>query len=132
MHHVLEDDRVDVLAQQVEQEPIAHDRLLDDDLHALGFYPPIANLKKVGTKTAKQADEHSIDDHEEREPGQHEHPKPQENVNLFVENIKWQNAEGVVFLDLARCAKLVEGAFGHSGEDVDHGVDAVLLVPIGE
>ena len=39
VHHVLEDDRVHVLAEQVEEEPVAHHRLLDDDVQALGLDP---------------------------------------------------------------------------------------------
>ncbi len=37
-----------------------------------------------------------------------------------------------MFLDLARGAKLVEGAFRHAWEDVDHGVDSVFLIAFGE
>ena len=40
VHHVLEDDRVHVLAEQVEEEPVAHHGLLDDDVQALGLDPP--------------------------------------------------------------------------------------------
>ena len=39
VHHVLEDDRVHVLAEQVEEEPVAHHGLLDDDVQALGLDP---------------------------------------------------------------------------------------------
>ena len=39
VHHVLEDDRVHVLAEQVEEEPVADHGLLYDDVEALGFDP---------------------------------------------------------------------------------------------
>ena len=39
VHHVLEDDRIHVLAEQVEEEPVADHGLLYDDVEALGFDP---------------------------------------------------------------------------------------------
>ena len=35
MHDLFEDDRVNILAQHVEQEPVAHLGLLDDDVDTL-------------------------------------------------------------------------------------------------
>ena len=37
-----------------------------------------------------------------------------------------------MLLHLAARPKLVEGALGHPGEDVDHGVESVLLIPLGK
>ena len=49
-------------------------------------------------------------------------PKPNKDVNFFVNNIERQNAEGVVLLDLTGGPELVEGALCHPRKDVDHGV----------
>ena len=38
--HVLEDDRIHVLAEQIEEEPVADHRLLYDHVEALSFDPP--------------------------------------------------------------------------------------------
>lgn len=37
-----------------------------------------------------------------------------------------------MLLHVSGYAELVEGALGHPGEDLDHGVDAVLLVAVDE
>ena len=42
-----EDDRVDVLSKHVEEEPVAHLGLLDDDVNALLFNESEPNVQKV-------------------------------------------------------------------------------------
>ena len=37
-----------------------------------------------------------------------------------------------MFLNIPGSAKFVEGALGHPREDVDHGIDAILLIAIRE
>ena len=54
-------------------------------------------------------------------------PKPDEDVDLLVDNVERKNAEGVVFLDLTGGAELVERALRHPRKDVDHWIKSVLL-----
>ena len=54
-------------------------------------------------------------------------PKPDEDVDLLVDNVERKNAEGVVFLDLTGGAELVERALRHPRKDVDHRIEPVLL-----
>ena len=63
---------------------------------------------------------------------QDDEPEPQKDVDLLIEDVDGQDAEGVVAFYVPWWAKLVEGAFGHPREDVHHGVDAVLLIAVGE
>jgi len=56
-----------------------------------------------------------------------EKPEPDEDVNLFVDNVKRQNAESIMLLDVAGSAELVERALGHAREDVDHRINSILL-----
>ncbi len=49
VHHLLEDHRVHVLAQHVEEEPIADVGLLDDGVDDLPAYEPEADVEEVGT-----------------------------------------------------------------------------------
>ena len=48
VHNLLEDDGVDVLAEHVEQEPVAHLGLLDDDVNALLLDQSISDVEEVG------------------------------------------------------------------------------------
>ena len=50
MEHVLEDDVVNVLTQEVEQEPVAHPGLVHHDLHAVGLHSPVPELEQVNSQ----------------------------------------------------------------------------------
>ena len=47
---LLEDDGVDVLTQHVEQEPVAHLGLLDDDVDAFLLHQTKPDVQEVGLK----------------------------------------------------------------------------------
>ena len=54
VHHVLEDDRIHVLAEQVEEEPVADHGLLYDDVEALGFDPSKPDRLRRRRSTPRQ------------------------------------------------------------------------------
>jgi hypothetical protein len=49
VHHLLEDDAVHVLAQHVEEEPVAHLALLDEGVDHLPLDEPEPDVEQVGT-----------------------------------------------------------------------------------
>ena len=55
VHHVLEDDRIHVLAEQVEEEPVADHGLLYDDVEALGFDPSKPDRLRRRGSTPRQS-----------------------------------------------------------------------------
>ena len=55
MEHVLEDDVVNVLTQEVEQEPVAHPSLVHHDLHTVRLHSPVAELEQVDSQGSRQA-----------------------------------------------------------------------------
>ena len=132
MHDLLENNTVHVLAQHVEEEPVAHLALLDDGVDDLSLDEPESNVEEVGAHPRTDDYHETIDDDERREHAQNEKPEPQENVNLFIDDVQRKDAERVVFLHLTRSTELVKGAFGHSRKDVHHGVEAVFLIALGE
>ena len=60
--------------------------------------------------------------------GEDDKPEPEEDVDLLVEDVHAEDAEGVQGHERPGAAILVEGALGHPGEDLRHGVHAVLGV----
>ena len=54
MEHVLEHDVVDVLAEEVEQEPVAHAGLVHHNLDTLGLDASVAELEQVDPQGAGQ------------------------------------------------------------------------------
>ena len=130
--HILEYHGVDVLAEQVDEEPVAHVGLADHHVDALALDAPVAHAQNKGPDVGAEDDGRAVDEDEEGEAAEEEEPEPDEDVDLLVDNVEREDAEGIVLLDVARSAELVEGALGHAREDVDHGVDPVLLVAVGE
>ena len=122
VHDLLEYNTVHVLAQHVKEEPVAHLALLDDGVDDLSLDEPESNVEEVGAHPRTDDYHETIDDNERRKYTQDEKPKPQEDVDLFVDDIQWKDAECIVFLHLARSTELVEGALGHARKDVDHGI----------
>jgi hypothetical protein len=46
------------------------------------------------------------------EAGEAEHPEPEEDVDLLVEDVEGEDAEGVMLLQLTRRPKFMESALG--------------------
>lgn len=69
---------------------------------------------------------------EECQKAQSQKPKPQEDVNLLVDHIQWQNTHGVMPLNLSRYAVFEESTLGHTREDKDHRVNPILLIRLHE
>jgi len=132
VHDVFEYHWVNVLAEQIEEEPVSDDRLLHDQFDVFLLDASVANPQQVAAHAGRDDDHDAVQDHQQGQEPQDQHPEPEENVNFFVENVEWQNAEGVVLFDFARRTELVEGAFCHAREDVDHRIDPVLLIAIGK
>ncbi len=62
------------------------------------------------------------------EDGERHEDEPDEEVDLLVDHVDGQHAEGVVVLDGAGGTVRVQRALGHLGEDQVEGVGAALLV----
>lgn len=69
-----------------------------------------------------------VHDGARRQHGQYDEPEPQENVDLLVQNVERQQAQGVVLLDAARRPVLVERALGEPRKHLHHRIGPVLLV----
>ena len=57
VHNLLEDHRVNVLAQHVEEEPVADEGLLDDGVDDLPSYQPEADVEEVRSHLGAQDDD---------------------------------------------------------------------------
>ena len=132
VYDLLEDHRVHVLPEHVEEEPVAHLGLLDDDVDALLLYEPESDVEQIGPHPGRDYDDDAVKDDHGCEAAQDQEPEPEEDVDLLIDDIDGQDAEGIVALNVSRRAKLVEGAFGHAREYVDDRVHPVFFVAEGE
>ena len=64
--------------------------------------------------------------------GEGDEPEPEEDVDLLVEDVHAEDAEGVEPLDGSGPAILVEDALGHLGKDPRHRIDTVLRLHVHE
>lgn len=132
LQHVPKYNRINVLAQHVEQEPVAHLAPTHQQVNGVLSHEPEAHAQQVHAHARREYDYDPVNDRHERQASEDDEPEPEEHVDLLVDDVEGQDADGVVALDFAGDAVFVEGALGHSREDEDHGVDAVLLVAVQE
>lgn len=132
VHHLFEYERVHVLAQHVEEEPVTHLALPHYRIDHLLVNKTEAEAEEVGAHPRTQDDHESIQQDEEREEHQQQEPEPEEDVDFLVDDVDGKDAEGVVPLQLPRRAELAERTLGHAREHEDHGVNPHLLVILHE
>lgn len=132
LHHVTEDHRVHVFTQHVKQEPIPHFAASHYQIYRLLFDESVPHPEQVDAHARRENYNHPVHDGHEGKQGEDYEPEPEEDVDLLVDDVEREDAHGVVFLQLAGDAVFEEGALGHPGEDLDHGIDAVLLVAVDE
>ena len=72
------------------------------------------------------------DDDETGDYSEEKKPKPDKDVDFFIDNIEWKNAERVVFFYISRCTKLMESTFCHPGENVYHRIYPVFLISVSK
>jgi hypothetical protein len=53
-----------------------------------------------------------VENNDGGEGSEAEHPEPEEDVDLLVEDVEWEDAQRVVLLQLTRGPELVESALG--------------------
>jgi len=73
-----------------------------------------------------------IQNRKETEHAEEQEPEPEKDVDLLVDDVQGQYADGVVPLDLTAHTVLVESTLGHPRKDVDHRVHSVLLIGLEE
>ena len=98
----LEYDRVNVLAEQVEEKPVPHVALPDDRVYAFFFHTPamsqlifllqksdsvspVSQTKHKCPNIGAEDDDNAVDDDQAGEEPQEEKPEPDEDVDLFVD-----------------------------------------------
>ena len=65
VHHLLENHRVHVLAEHVEQEPVADVGLFHDCVDDLATDEPEADVEEVGAHLGTQDDDQAVQDHQQ-------------------------------------------------------------------
>ena len=80
----------------------------------------VTQFEEVGAEWGWDAESKSVDDNEGGESAEDEHPEPEEDVDLLIEDVDRQDAERVVLLQLPGGAKLVKSALCQPSFDGDY------------
>ena len=127
MNHLFEDDAINILTQHVKEEPVAHLCLLDDGVDTLLLDKSEPDVQEVDSHPWAEDNHGPVNADQSGQTHEEDQPEPEEDVDFFIDNVKRQDAHRIVLLYLSGCSKFVEGALCHAWEDVDHGINAVLL-----
>ena len=68
------------------------------------------------------------DESNDRDEAKNDEPEPKKDINLFIDDVDWQNTNGVMGLDRTRWTVLVKRAFCYPWEDQSHGIDSILRI----
>lgn len=117
VHDVAEDHRVEVLAEDVQQVPVAHLAAAHDGVHVVAAHEAEAHAHHVHAHARREDDDDAVQQREEGQRAEDHEPEPEEHVDLLVDHVEGQDAERVVPLHLARRPELVEQrALHHPGK----------------
>lgn len=129
---LLVDERVDVLAQLVEQEPVTDVALVGHQLDLLALGEAGAGAEQEVAELGTRHHGDPIDQRDAGQDAQDDEPEPEEHVDLLVDNIQRQHAQSVELLHVAGGTVFVEGTLGHLGKDPGHRIDALVRLHFGE
>jgi len=79
----------------------------------------------------EEDDRDPIHDNESRDDGNDDEPEPQEDVNLLIDDVERQDAEGIMLLNIARRSVPMEGTLCHSWKHFDHWICSEFLIQFG-
>lgn len=127
---LLEDERIDVLAELVEQEPIAEAGFTADALDLVHGRQARSSPKEDLAESGRKHDDEAVDDLDAGDDAHDDEPEPQEDVNLFVNDVQGQDAQTVELLDRTGRTEFVERALGDFGKDSSHRIFAFLWLQL--
>jgi len=113
-------DWVDVLAQLVEEEPVAEGERPADPSHLsrfLGLSQSGSGLKQHDAHPWQAARKSSVHHLDTSDDGEDDEPEPEEDVDLLVDDVEREDAQTVELLHRPGRTKLVECALGHLWKD---------------
>lgn len=85
------DQRIDVLPELVEDEPVADLALVGDELDVFVRRESAAGAQQIQTDLRPEADGDSVHQRDARQNGQGDEPEPQEDEDLLVHDVEWQH-----------------------------------------
>ena len=124
--------RIHVFAQEVQEKPVSCIELTKEMLQSKLINEPASRSNCKDSEIGKQTSWDSIDDCDERGDCQEIEPKPQEDIDLLIDNVNRKYAHGIVSLQVSWRSVSMKGTFGQSREDSNHGIVSNWPIPFCE
>lgn len=87
---------IEVFGELINEEPVTNGNSLEDFFKFITTDEWTAPVSYQQAQLRKNEDSQAIDNGKQAHYGQQVQPKPEKNVNLFVNRVDWQNAYKVV------------------------------------
>lgn len=110
------DERVNVLAEEKKDEPVADLAFAGNQFHLIARRQTSLRPQKVHASLGAQYDGETVQEREAADDSQEDEPEPEEDVDLLVDDVERKHAQTVDPLSCSGRTKLVEGALGNFGE----------------
>ena len=91
VHHLLEYHGVDVLAEHVEEEPVADEGLLHDGVDHFSPYQSEADVEEVRSHLRAQDDDEPIQDDQRAQKRQQDEPEEEKRMNFMRGHFEEKN-----------------------------------------
>merc|ERR1719461_952440 len=133
LHELPEYNRVHVLAELVEYEPVAEPHSPADVLHLHLLDQPGPGLHDAESQPGDHKQGQSVHREETGDEGKEDEPEPEEDVDLLVDDVEREDTETVFCLHRSRRTEFIECTlcdleilFSPFWKDGSHGIISVL------
>jgi len=108
---LLVNQSIDVFAELVQQEPISEATLSRNSFDHVPGSEASTSAEQNFPQTRNEDGNKTVDNLKTGDDADDDEPKPEENVDFFIDDVERQDAETVEFLHSSGGTEFVEGAF---------------------
>jgi len=91
MNNILEDDRVDVLSEQVEKKPISNITFANDRINTLFLHTSVSESENKCPDIRAENNHDSVDDNQAWQKSEKKEPEPDENIDFLIHYVERKN-----------------------------------------
>ena len=133
-NEVVDQQNIKILANQLQKEPISNLfkprqawRVQDGfDIRSLARSSTMDGDQEHPQVWSQQGKK-PVDQENSGDNGNKDQPEPDEDKDLFVDDVQGENAESILLFNGSGRTILVEGTFGHLGEHLGHGIRSIFM-----
>lgn len=86
-HEILEDDRVNVVAQHVDEKPVSDGSLSNNCVQVIQLSQSESHVEYIDSDRRTSYDDQMEKDHDSSDASKEEEPEPNEDVDLLIDDV---------------------------------------------